>query len=123
MAITGTNGRDDLYSGGNADYIDGGAGDDTLVGNGGDDTLEGGKGADSLEGGSGADTFVYSLGDGNDTITDYTEEDVIKFNSGTPEFSVKGNNIIIKVNQGSQKGTITVLNAKKKWNGHYLRRR
>ena len=111
--IPGTNGNDDLYSGRNADYLDGGAGDDTLVGNGGDDTLEGGKGNDSLEGGSGADTFVYALGDGNDTITDYDEEDIIKFTSGTPKPSKKGNNIIFTVGSGSQKGTITVLNALK----------
>ena len=118
--IPGTAGRDDLLSGRNDDYLDGGAGDDTLTGNGGNDTLEGGKGRDLLEGGkdndvlsggNGADTFLYSLGDGNDTITDYEEEDIIQFTSGTPKISTKGKHVIFTVGTGSQKGTITVLNA------------
>ena len=111
--IQGTNGNDDLPSGRNADYLEGGAGDDTLTGNGGSDTLEGGTGNDELEGGTGADTFVYALGDGNDTITDYSEEDIIKFTSGTPKITTKGNDIIFTVGTGSRKGTLTVLNAKK----------
>ena len=111
--IQGTNGNDDLLSGRNADHLDGGAGDDTLTGNAGADTLEGGKGDDELEGGKGGDTFLYALGDGNDTITDYTEEDIIKFTSGTPKITTKGNNVIFTVGTGSSKGTVTVLNAKK----------
>jgi len=42
----------------------------TLKGGAGDDYLEGGKGNDILEGGTGFDTYVYTIGDGNDTITD-----------------------------------------------------
>ena len=112
--IYGTSGNDDLYSGRNADYLSGGEGDDTLVGNGGNDTLEGGTGNDSLSGGSGADTFVYALGQGNDTITDYEEEDIIQFTSGTPTYSIKGNNVILTVGSGSKKGTITVVDAAEK---------
>lgn len=99
--IYGTSGRDDLYSGGNADHLVGYAGDDTLYGNGGSDTLEGGRGNDSLVGGDGDDIFLYTLGDGKDTIVDYEEEDKLQFQSGEPEISTKGNNVIFTVGSGS----------------------
>jgi len=63
----------------------------TLVGNGGDDNLYGdnkndiligGRGDDSLYGGGGDDTYIYNIGDGNDTIYDYEGEDIIKFGKG-----------------------------------------
>lgn len=42
--------------------------DDTVIGYGSDDVLDGGLGNDILEGLAGSDTYVYELGDGNDTI-------------------------------------------------------
>ena len=51
--------------------VDAGAGDDTIVGGSGDDRIDGGLGNDSITGGGGNDTFVYSPGDGHDTITDF----------------------------------------------------
>ncbi|MCU1382254.1 MAG: calcium-binding protein, partial [Acidobacteria bacterium] len=46
---------------------------DQLFGNGASNRLTGGTGADRLTGGGGADRFVYTaLGDGIDTITDFT---------------------------------------------------
>ena len=59
-------GDDDLY---------GGADDDTLYGGSGNDVLYGDGGADSLTGGTGADTFVFTAGDGADTITDFFPEE------------------------------------------------
>jgi Ca2+-binding RTX toxin-like protein len=47
-------------------------GDDSIVGSPGNDVLKGGKGNDSLSGGPGDDTYVYSRGDGHDTITNQT---------------------------------------------------
>ena len=61
-------------------YIDAGAGNDTIVGNAGSDTIIGGTGSDNLTGGDGADIFIWNKGDGNDTITDYEEEDTLQFN-------------------------------------------
>ncbi len=58
-----------------------GAGDFTGMGNGGDnilvggahnDTLTGGLGNDTLSGGAGDDRFVFTKGDGLDTVTDFT---------------------------------------------------
>ena len=48
-------------------------GDDTLEGGAGDDTLTGGAGDDTLTGGEGRDIFVFGAGDGDDTITDFTD--------------------------------------------------
>ena len=57
-------------------------GDNDLYGYIGNDVLEGGKGNDTLNGGYGDDTYVYSKGDGNDTIVDMGGADVIKFGQG-----------------------------------------
>ena len=52
--------------------------DDTLDGGAGNDTLAGGAGDDILSGGTGNDTFEFALGNGNDTIKDFTDgEDLI----------------------------------------------
>jgi hypothetical protein len=46
--------------------------DDTINANLGTDTVTGKKGNDILTGGGGNDRFIINLGDGNDTITDFT---------------------------------------------------
>jgi Ca2+-binding RTX toxin-like protein len=75
--ITGGDGSDDIFGGvgddtlrGGAgrDYIQGGAGDDVIEGGAGDDVLTGGLGDDVLRGGLGNDTYIFSRGDGHDTI-------------------------------------------------------
>jgi Ca2+-binding RTX toxin-like protein len=43
-------------------------GADALFGMAGNDTLRGDAGADTLSGGAGADTYVFSRGDGHDTV-------------------------------------------------------
>ena len=52
------------------DVLDGGLNDDTLLGGSGNDTLIGGEGADRLLGGADYDRYVYSSGQGRDTIVD-----------------------------------------------------
>ena len=54
-----------LGTGGN-NVLNGGAGSDTLIGRGGNDTLTGGPGADS---------FLFAVGGGHDTITDFSPAD------------------------------------------------
>lgn len=60
----------DSLGGSGQDTLTGGAGADLLVGNAGADTLQGGLGNDFLLGGAGNDTYVYTTGDGLDTILD-----------------------------------------------------
>lgn len=78
----GGTGNDSLDGGGGADTMTGGDGADTLLGGGGDDTLIGGLGDDSLSGGDGNDLFVYSVGDGADTITDFNTGNSGALNDG-----------------------------------------
>ncbi|MCO6519174.1 calcium-binding protein [Snodgrassella sp.] len=70
-SIYGGKGNDTLNSRAEDDYLDGGEGNDWLFGNNGNDTLIGGLGDDYLEGGAGNDTYVFSRGDGKDTILEY----------------------------------------------------
>ncbi len=67
---TGTSGNNNLVGGSGQDDLRGLAGNDTLRGNAGADKLEGDEGIDDLRGGTGSDTYVWSRGDGSDTITD-----------------------------------------------------
>ena len=107
-------GNDTVNAGNGNDIIYGGTGDDTLNGQSGNDILTGGTGNDSLDGGYGNDTYVWNLGDGFDTISDYqsssTEgrEDKIKFGEGISfedlSFENSGNNLIIYVNGDKTQG-------------------
>ncbi|MBD2516324.1 DUF4347 domain-containing protein [Nostoc sp. FACHB-973] len=60
--LNGTNGADNLVGNSYSDIINAKAGNDTITGN---------QANDILTGGGGKDKFVYNLGDGVDTITDF----------------------------------------------------
>lgn len=68
-------------------------------------SIKGGKGADTLTGGKGNDIFIYSSGDGNDVITDYTAgQDKIKITgSKITKTSVNGSDVILAVGSGNIK--------------------
>ncbi|WP_315719821.1 MULTISPECIES: calcium-binding protein [unclassified Bradyrhizobium] len=70
QATAPTGGNDTFYGDYLANTLNGGAGNDTLYGAGGDDVLAGGTGNDVLVGGTGNDTYLFNLGDGQDTIFD-----------------------------------------------------
>jgi Ca2+-binding RTX toxin-like protein len=93
--------------------ITGTAGNDTITSTGGPTVIQGGKGNDTLTGGLQADTYVFNLGDGADTISDYgTGTDVIKFGPGIATsdvfvFSAKnGQDLIIQLANGVDSITI-----------------
>ena len=69
-ALLGRDGDDVLLGQAGEDLLNGGTGHDLLRGGEGNDYLLGGAGNDTLSGGADGDIFV--LGDGNDTITDFT---------------------------------------------------
>lgn len=74
---------DDYYNAGYGDdTLNGGIGDDTLYGGNGNDVLNGQLGDDYLKGDGGNDTYLFSLGHGNDTITDSGGTDKIVFDEG-----------------------------------------
>ena len=72
--LDGGAGDDTLYGGpgGGDDAMLGSAGNDRLFGGQGSDRLDGGTGDDQLAGGSAGDVFVFTPGNGADTITDFT---------------------------------------------------
>ena len=78
--------------------------EDTIIGTNGNDVFKGLEGADHLSGGARADTYVYSLGDGNDTILDdsgsstYTDRLVLTdLTSDDVELTRTNSHLIIKV--------------------------
>lgn len=84
--LLGGEGDDNILGGRGNDLLEGGQGDDDLYGgrdqdilngNEGDDNLIGGKGDDLLTGGAGEDLFAFAVGEGIDTVTDFTLDDVI----------------------------------------------
>lgn len=72
--LNGGIGNDSVHGGNGNDTLWGESGDDCLNGGDGNDVLFGGQGTDYLVGGKGADTYVFSLGEGKDTITDNVGE-------------------------------------------------
>ncbi len=86
--IYGGEGRDRIGGKAGNDQLFGGSDDDQLWGDNGDDILNGGLGNDTLtgdnaSGGQGSDTFVLAMGEGIDTIVDFTlGEDVIALAGG-----------------------------------------
>ena len=69
--LYGGEGDDELTGGEGKDELYGGEGNDELNGGDGKDKLWGGEGDDILTGGADKDTFIYTIGEGNDTITDF----------------------------------------------------
>jgi Ca2+-binding RTX toxin-like protein len=70
--IVGATGRDLLRGLSGDDSLLGLEGNDKLFGDAGNDILNGGVGTDLLTGGRGNDTFVFAVGDGADTIMDFS---------------------------------------------------
>lgn len=86
--LQGGGGRDLLQGGGGRDALDGGCECDTVEGGGGRDDISGGRGADILTGGGGADRFIFTLGSGADTITDFQQgRDMMVIEAGADSFA------------------------------------
>ncbi|BBM04131.1 calcium-binding protein [Microbulbifer sp. GL-2] len=97
------------------DIYTGGDGNDTLTGSSRNDQLTGGKGDDILNGGAGSDRYFFSLGDGQDTITENspsTDTDVLDFGSSVSieELWFSRSNDDLKINVEGSDDQVTVSN-------------
>ena len=99
--LSGQNGDDELY---------GEEGDDILYGGNGNDLLSGGAGEDYLYGQNGDDTYVFHLGDGQDTIVENRGTDTIRFGEGIREEDIRvsrdGRNLYLTNHKSGDKVTI-----------------
>ena len=82
--LYGDNGDDSLEGYNGNDTLYGGAGNDIVSGQNDDDIIDGGIGNDTLGGGAGNDTYIFNIGDGQDSINnnDATGNDKVLFGSG-----------------------------------------
>jgi Ca2+-binding RTX toxin-like protein len=96
--IFGNEGTDWLHGGQESDTIDGGAGADTI---------NGGLGNDLLTGGQGSDLFVFTAGQNNDVITDfsYAGGDRIDLQGQSYTVSASGSDAMLNLDGG---GTIVL---------------
>ena len=90
--INGLEGNDVIYGNNGSDVLLGDAGDDVLYGGTGNDTLDGGAGTDILIGDTGNDTYIFGVGYGTDSITDWDSTvgniDTVSFAAGIAPSSV-----------------------------------
>lgn len=103
--IYGLDGNDMMYATNSTttarnDVLSGDAGNDVLYGYAGNDTLTGGTGNDNLYGGTGNDTYIFSIGDGQDTIFDDLGADKVVFGTGINPVDVKASRSISSQSSG-----------------------
>ena len=89
--------------------ISGNESPNVIVGTSGADTINGKVGNDTLTGGAGNDVFVYTAGEGNDVITDYTAGELISIVGSNFNSSVNGNDVILYMS--TETGTINLKDA------------
>ena len=97
--LYGGDGRDTISGGDGEDYLEGGVGrdnlhggdrNDTLAGGADDDILDGGAGNDTLIGGPGSDLYLYTSGEGADTILDRDGLGTIRVFTNSGVFELRG---------------------------------
>jgi Ca2+-binding RTX toxin-like protein len=95
----------------NIENLTGSAYNDTLTGDAGANVLSGGAGNDALSGGGGSDSFIYYVGDGNDTVTGGAAggwTDTINLNDGsTTALGTYGVDWTLTITSGSVSSTDT----------------
>ncbi len=99
------------YGSGN-DTLEGGAGNDELRGYTGDDLYIGGTGNDTIEDTGGDDTYLFNLGDGQDTISDSAgASDTLTFGVDVDKYTVKfehiGDNLVLSIDGTTDSITFT----------------
>jgi Ca2+-binding RTX toxin-like protein len=98
----------------NAAWYRGTSGDDSISGTSGDEIFDGGAGNDAIAGSSGSDTYIFGVGSGNDTITEYSWDSgtdkakLIGLNVADVTLTRSGNNLLIGINSTGE--TLTAVN-------------
>ena len=104
--LDGGEGNDVLTSTYGNDTLDGGAGDDTLRSYYDNNMFIGGTGNDTIYGGYGNDTYIFNIGDGVDTIYDFSGTDMIQFGEGIVKENIAlfldGSDLIVDYGTDSQ---------------------
>ena len=114
--LNGGTGNDYLYGGGGSDVLEGGEGNDYVDAGASQDTITGGLGNDTLSGGEGSDTYLFSKGDGQDTICEYdatgTGIDTITFGPGITkdDLTITRRDYDLILSVGNSADSITVQN-------------
>jgi Ca2+-binding RTX toxin-like protein len=109
-AVIGSGFADTLKGSAVGEVLEGAAGDDMIDGRDGDDVLYGDSGADTLTGGAGNDRFLFSRGDGADTITDLSAGDRIEIYGYDTYLSLEQVGSSVRINL-SATDSILVANA------------
>ena len=113
--LIGEHGGDGLYGDAGDDTLYGGADEDALNGGEGNDRLDGGSGNDYLTGGQGSDLYIYNVGSGQDTISNYDmsadRRDVLRLGAGIDVSDVtatrNGTNLILSIAGTTDKITVS----------------
>ncbi|MHB8149271.1 MAG: VCBS domain-containing protein [Desulfobulbia bacterium] len=115
VILQGLGGDDTLHGFTDNDTLQGGTGNDQLLGDAGNDTLFGGIGNDQLYGDVGNDTYLFNLGDGQDTISEDIwaagDLDTIRFGEGIAasdiSFARRGHDLVLGILGTSDQVTIS----------------
>lgn len=87
--LKGSSGNDVIMGASTDDHLHGQTGNDVLQGGIGNDTLSGDTGNDLLLGGEGTDLYVFNLGDGQDTLVDTIDGNIIRFGEAISRSSLQ----------------------------------
>ena len=115
VTMDGGDGNDTIRSSAARSSINGGAGDDLILVSGNNTTIFGGTGNDTMTGSSEyINYFQYSIGGGNDIITNYKDLDEISILDGEiANVSLNGSDFIIKLKKWGKTdvGSLTIQNS------------
>ena len=107
VSIMGGTGDDSITNYGVSATIDGGADNDVIDNSGDDASIVGNTGDDQIILSSYSNNFIqYNLGDGNDTIWGFDEDDTLQIGDGTDTYSTVGSGDDVIINVGTASITL-----------------
>ena len=101
VAADGGAGNDTIENYGDNAALNGGDGDDVIENYGQNVTINGGKGNDSIYAGENS-MVVYKVGDGNDTISGFTTDNILLIEGEIASSVVSGDNFVITMSDGNE---------------------